>query len=488
MEEGADLRLVGLKELHRLSLLDGADSRELYRQYLEVGCRLLGLSVGIISRVQGQDYQVLAVQSDNDTIRAGDHYALGDTYCAEVLAKQGSVALHDVGALESMRSHPAYTGLQLQAYIATPIRVQGDIVGTLNFSDTRPRPEPFSMEEMEFLELMALSLGHGLERSWLETQRVRAVTDMETNVALFEGAFRHAAIGMAIVAPNGRWLRVNEAVSQIVGYSDSELREIDFQTITHPDDLDKDLEQVDSLLRGDATTYRMKKRYTHKEGREVWVLLAVSLVRNSDGTPRYFLSQLEDITAQVNGEIALREQRDELEQLNRELAGLARQDALTGLSNRPVILEQLRQNLKLGLRTREPLSLVLVEVGNLDQLNQQHGHAVGDDALVAVAEALGKLGSGKNCLGRFTGQQFLMLLPEAGLNQAEDVAEDCRQAVLSLADVPLPLTVSLGVATLMPCDAEQVDYGSTDAALQAAETALSAARDAGKNCCRTVTL
>jgi len=231
MEEGADLRLVGLKELHRLSLLDGADNRELYRQYLEVGCRLLGLSVGIISRVQGQDYQVLAVQSGNDAIRAGDHYALGDTYCAEVLAKQGSVALHDVGALESMRSHPAYTGLQLQAYIATPIRVQGDIVGTLNFSDTRPRPEPFSMEEMEFLELMALSLGHGLERSWLETQRVRAVSDMETNVALFEGAFRHAAIGMAIVAPNGRWLRVNEAVSRIVGYSDSELREIDFQAI-----------------------------------------------------------------------------------------------------------------------------------------------------------------------------------------------------------------------------------------------------------------
>lgn len=255
---GVDLRLVGLKELHRLSLLDGADSRELYRQYLEVGCRLLGLSVGIISRVQGQDYQVLAVQSGNDAIRTGDHFALGDTYCAEVLEKQGSVALFDVGALESMRSHPSYTGLNLQAYIATPIRVQGDVVGTLNFSDTRPRPEPFSMEEMEFLELMALSLGHGLERSWLETQRVRAVEDMETNVALFEGAFRHAAIGMAIVAPNGRWLRVNEAVSQIVGYSDSELREIDFQAITHPDDLEKDLEYVDSLLRGEATTYRMK--------------------------------------------------------------------------------------------------------------------------------------------------------------------------------------------------------------------------------------
>tara|TARA_Y100001934_G_scaffold261451_1_gene334842 strand:+ start:9549 stop:11015 length:1467 start_codon:yes stop_codon:yes gene_type:complete len=486
MEEGADLRLTGLKELHRLSLLTGADSRELYRQYLDVGRRLLGLSVGIISRVQGQDYQVLAVQADNDAIRAGEHFALGDTYCAQVLAKQGSVALHDVGALESMRSHPSYTGLQLQAYIATPIRVQGDIVGTLNFSDTRPRQEPFSMEEVEFLELMALSLGHGLERTWLETQRVRAVEDMETNVALFEGAFRHAAIGMAIVAPNGRWLRVNEAISEIVGYSESELLEIDFQAITHVDDLEKDLEHVDRLLRGEANTYRMKKRYTHKSGREVWVLLAVSLVRNNDGTPRYFLSQVEDITAQVNGEIALREQRDELEQLNRELAGLARQDALTGLSNRPVILEQLRQNLKLGSRTREPLSLV--EVGNLDQLNREHGHASGDDALVAVAEALGRLGGGNACLGRFTGKQFLMLLPEAGLNQAESVADDCRQAVLSLPDLPESLSVNLGVATLMPCDAGKADYGSTDNALQAVETALAAARDAGGNSCRTVTL
>ncbi|WP_156495788.1 GGDEF domain-containing protein, partial [Alcanivorax sp. HI0033] len=253
-------------------------------------------------------------------------------------------------------------------------------------------------------------------------------------------------------------------------------------------DLDRDLEYVESLLRGEATSYRMKKRYTHKDGHEVWVLLAVSLVRNSDGSPRYFLSQLEDITAQVNGEIALREQRDELEQLNRELAGLARQDALTGLSNRPVILEQLRQNLTLGLRTREPLSLLLVEVGNLDKLNQQHGHAAGDDALVAVAEALAGLGGDSGCLGRFTGKQFLMVLPEAGLNQAEDVAEDCRQAVLSLPGLPTPLTVSLGVATLMPCDAEKDDYGSTDTALQAVEAALVAAREAGRNCCRTVTL
>lgn len=487
MEEGTDLSLVGLKELHRLSLLDGADSGALYRQYLETGRRLFGLSVGIISRVVEQDYQVLAVEMDNGAIRAGQHFELGDTYCAQVLKKQGTVALHDVGALESLRSHPSYTELQLQAYLATPIRVQGEIVGTLNFSDTRPRLDPFSVEEVELLELMALSLGHGLERTTLETQRVRAVEDMETNIALFEGAFQHAAIGMAIVAPNGRWLRVNEAVSDIVGYSADELLNIDFQAITHADDLEKDLEHVDSLLRGEAGTYRMKKRYTHKQGHEVWVLLAVSLVRNNDGSPRYFLSQIEDITAQVKGELALREQRDELELLNRELAELARQDALTGLSNRPVILEQLRQNLKLGSRTREPLSLVLIELGNLDQLNQGFGHGAGDDVLVEVAAALQAQHGGRALLGRFTGKQFLMLLPETGLSQAEDVASDCRHAVLSLADLPAPLAVSLGVATLMPCDAQE-QHTSMDSALQAVETALAAAREAGDNSCRTVTL
>ncbi|MED5387618.1 MAG: GAF domain-containing protein, partial [Pseudomonadota bacterium] len=155
MEEGTDLSLVGLKELHRLSLLDGADSGALYRQYLETGRRLFGLSVGIISRVVEQDYQVLAVEMDNGAIRAGQHFELGDTYCAQVLKKQGTVALHDVGALESLRSHPSYTELQLQAYLATPIRVQGEIVGTLNFSDTRPRLDPFSVEDVELLELMA---------------------------------------------------------------------------------------------------------------------------------------------------------------------------------------------------------------------------------------------------------------------------------------------------------------------------------------------
>ncbi|MCG8394841.1 MAG: PAS domain S-box protein [Pseudomonadales bacterium] len=487
MDDGG-ASLGGLEALHRLSQLDDGDIDALCHEYLTIGLRLFDLSIGIVSRVEGQEYQVLAVQPEQEGLRKGACFSLSDTYCAAVIGKRGSVALHHVGGLEEMRSHPVYLNMKLESYLATPVRVRGEVFGTLNFSDTRPRQEPFSIEEITLLELMAQSLGRQLEKSLSDREREDSYSELQDNMALFEGAFRHAPIGMAIVAPNGRWLRVNDAVSQIVGYSADELLAMDFQSITHPDDLEKDLAFVESLLRGEADTYRMRKRYTHKDGQEVWVLLAVSLVRHDGGAPRYFLSQIEDITALVHGQLALREQRDELEQLNLELADLARKDPLTGLINRSVIIEQLRQHLALGSRTHQPLSLILLAVGNLNELNATHGHGCGDEALVAVAEALCRVSDGQAELARFSGSQFLALMPEVGLNTAESLAGDFRHGVLSLPDLPLPLSVSLGVATLMPCEESAGQEATLDSALAAVEAALLAARDAGSNLVRTVTL
>jgi len=112
----------------------------------------------------------------------------------------------------------------------------------------------------------------------------------------FRSAMEYSAIGMALVSVEGRWLRVNQALSSIVGYTAEELLAIDFQTITHPDDLAADLEFVQQILRGEIQTYQMEKRYFHKEGRTVWILLNVSLVRDPAGQPQYFISQIQDIT------------------------------------------------------------------------------------------------------------------------------------------------------------------------------------------------
>jgi PAS domain S-box-containing protein len=128
----------------------------------------------------------------------------------------------------------------------------------------------------------------------------------QENEEWLRSAMEHSAIGMALVAPNGHWLKVNRALCRIVGYSEAELLATDFQSITHPDDLDADLMQVQRLLRGEIVDYEMEKRYGHKDGHLVWILLTVSLVRDRDGQPRHFISQIQDITERKLAEDTMR--------------------------------------------------------------------------------------------------------------------------------------------------------------------------------------
>lgn len=126
----------------------------------------------------------------------------------------------------------------------------------------------------------------------------------------FHQAFDNAPIGMALVSLNGHWLKVNKSLCNIVGYDEADLLKIDFQSITHPDDLDLDLMQMQQLMNGETNSYTMEKRYFHKDGHIIWVLLAVSLVRNDAGTPQYFVSQIKNITERKQqAEILIRERQ-----------------------------------------------------------------------------------------------------------------------------------------------------------------------------------
>lgn len=121
----------------------------------------------------------------------------------------------------------------------------------------------------------------------------------------FRRAFEDAGIGMALVSLEGRFLAVNYSVCEITGYGEAELLARDFQEITHPDDLAADLELAGQLLRGERRSYQMEKRYIRKDGGVVWVLLTGSIVREVDGRPKYFIAQVEDITARKQTEAAL---------------------------------------------------------------------------------------------------------------------------------------------------------------------------------------
>ena len=161
------------------------------------------------------------------------------------------------------------------------------------------------------------------------TERQQAQEALLQSERRFRRAFESAAIGMALVNVEGRFLAVNDSLCGIVGYPADELVQKTFQEITHPDDLDLDLEYLGQLLRGAISSYQLEKRYFDAHGSIVWVLLSVSLVRSSDGTPLHFVSQIEDITQRKQAEAErdrLREQlhnAQKLEAVGRLAGGIA---------------------------------------------------------------------------------------------------------------------------------------------------------------------
>ena len=161
----------------------------------------------------------------------------------------------------------------------------------------------------------------GVQNDITERRRIEEI--LRESEERFRATFEHAAVGAAQVGIDGRWLRVNRRLCEIVGYTHDEMLGMTFADITHPEDLEADLEQTRAMLRGESQTYTMEKRYVRKDGHTVWVNLTVSLVREASGEPRYFIAVVEDISARKR----IEEERDLLlvrEQLARAEAVAAR--------------------------------------------------------------------------------------------------------------------------------------------------------------------
>lgn len=150
-------------------------------------------------------------------------------------------------------------------------------------------------------EIVSMPISFAGQRAFLGlirdmTRRNEIERALRESEERFANAFRQSPHGMAFVDFEGRWVRANHALCEMLGYSEDELRARRFADMTHPDDVGTDLEQLQRLVSGEIGSYHRIKRYVRKDGRIVWVSLAVSAVHDSLGRPVYFIGQMEDIT------------------------------------------------------------------------------------------------------------------------------------------------------------------------------------------------
>ncbi len=475
-----------LRELYRLQISRYPDYPSRYTAHLTAGLRLMGMDIGIVSHIDDCRYTVRAVQPAEHGIAKDDVFELGDTYCARVVGTGAAITYNHVGSDPAMREHPVYREMHLESYIGAPIRVNGRIWGTINFSAIAPRTIPFSKADTEFVELMAQGLGQVIERDVLQQQREEAITHLEQSNELFESAFEFAPVGMLLVDTEGHILRANRALLEMFGYREDELFGRDTREFAHPEDVDLGQDLLAEMRAGQRRSYRLEKRYVNAMGETLWCLVSASLVRGNEGEARYFIAQLLDITEVKHNRMELERQRAELELANHKLTAFALADSLTGLPNRRAFQQRLTEALAASRRGGHAVSVALIDVDLFKQYNDRFGHPAGDDALQAVADAMNGFTRDSDFLARYGGEEFVLIMPETGNDASATACERLRSAVEAISGLKRAMSVSIGAATYLP--GETTGPPDEETLIAAADDALYRAKRDGRNRVRYGTL
>src|SRR4029077_20255607 len=202
-------------------------------------------------------------------------------------------------------------------------------------------------------------------------------------------------------------------------YPEHELLGRTFGEITHPDDVEADLDALRDLIGGERYGYRTEKRYLHAEGHTVWISLNVSPVYDGDGTISYLISQIEDISDRKESE----------ERLTRQPL----HDSLTGLPNRTLFSDRVR--MVASRRSAAGHAIVYLDLDGFKLVNDTLGHAAGDQVLVEVARRLERLMRAGDTLARLGGDEFALLCEEVGEQEVRTIADRVIDAMANPIEV-----------------------------------------------------
>jgi len=289
----------------------------------------------------------------------------------------------------------------------------------------------------------------------------RNVGDGVPNLAQrhFEVAFDRSPIGMGLYNTDGRFVRANAAMCQLLGRDEGELIGMRDQELTHPDDRDTDLDAARRILAGEIETFQTEKRFVRPGGEVVWVIANLTFLRDEHDRPISWLGQFQDVT---------------------EHRRLAERDSLTQLFNRRRFEQALAEHLRHGARYEPSGALLVFDLDGFKAINDGYGHPAGDEVLVEVARAVGGRMRETDVVARLGGDEFGVVTPHVGA-EAEILGWALVELIAGLhfsfaGDRPL-VTASVGIA---PFAAGLTD---SEPLLAAADAALYEVKRAGGNAC-----
>lgn len=384
-------------------------------------------------------------------------------YINEAGAAALSFAVTDLIGAPLLEKLPAHRDGLFQDYCQVVETGEPLVVYNHGFNDTWGTAEVRPM----LFDIRAVKVGDGFAVSWrdrteaeaLRLDHLRLKEDFHSAEATFETAFEYAPIGMAIVGLDGQFLRVNRKLCKITGYNASDLTNLRFQDITYVDDLDNDVALAGKLISGEMDSYQIEKRYITAIGHIIWVSLSGAMVRDENGDPMHFIAQVEDIS--------LRKRDEEL------LQRLANRDTLTGIANRRKFDHELGKVEDSAERFGQSGTLILLDLDGLKTINDQHGHARGDNYLKCAADIVKSKLRLTDVFARIGGDEFGIILPHTNVELGTKIAESL---VTNIAE-KCQGTVSIGVA--------RIDSAIPGSALERADQAMYEAKRAGGNQYRT---
>jgi diguanylate cyclase (GGDEF)-like protein/PAS domain S-box-containing protein len=332
----------------------------------------------------------------------------------------------------------------------------GEFLGVLSVDLPVNRTRP-GRRQRELLEILAVQAGIAIDNA-------RMAERLGAGEKLFRWAFDGAGTGMALISTAegnyGRYVRVNPAFAHIVGRSAEEILTMTAQELTHPEDRDEDEQHLRALFAGSQQSYQRDKRYLKGDGTPVWVSVTVAFAGSPDGSAQYAIGQVQDIT----------ERRAQ----QQDLFHRASHDPLTDLPNRIELTGRLQQAISAAVRTGRPGAVLFVDLDGFKDVNDQHGHLIGDQALTVVAARLAAAVRLGDMVVRLGGDEFLIVTDDLTSAGAGELADRLARAVAAPITLPgsdtLTLTVSIGHTPIAP------EYSDPNELIAAADHAMYTAK------------